>query len=110
MPYRISILERAIRDADSIFAWLVKRSPRGALRWLVAYEVVQEKLSQDPLRYGLAPEASRVQLELRQAFFKTPRGKLYRAVFIVAGDQVRILRVRGPHQRLLRKKDLPNPD
>ena len=104
--YRVSVLGRAERDADAIARWLSKRSPWGATRWLLAYDSAKEKLSRDPLAYGLAPEDSRVDFELRQIFFKTSRGKRYPAVFTVAADEVRILRVRGPHQQLLRRKDL----
>ena len=107
MIYRVSVLDRADRDADAILRWLSKLSPRGAIRWLFAYNSIKEKLARDPLSHGLAPEDGRVDFELRQIFFKTPRGKRYRSVFTVTGDEVRILRVRGPHQRPLRRKDLP---
>ena len=107
MPFHVRTLERAERDLFGIARWLKKRSLLGARRWLLAYEDAKGKLGQTPLAYGRAPEDSRVDYELRQIFFKTPRGKRYRAVFTVAGDEVRILRVRGPHQRPLRGKDLP---
>jgi plasmid stabilization system protein ParE len=108
MSYRVLVLDRAQRDADSIAAWLFKRSPIGALRWFLAFEVAKEKLSQDPLSYALAPEDGHFDFDLRQILFKTPHGKRYRALFTVDGDEVRILRVRGPHQRLIRKRDLPD--
>lgn len=107
MSHRLIIFDRARRDADGIATWLFKRSPFGALRWIMAYDAAQEKLKQDPLMYALAPEDNRFDLGLRQIFFKTPRGKTYRAVFTAVGEEVRILRVRGPHQRLLRRRDLP---
>src|SRR5262249_6053442 len=107
MAYRVSVLARAERDVDTIAAWLFNRSPRGARRWLLAYESIKEKLDEDPLRYGLAPEDGRFDHQLRQIFFKTRRGRIYRAVFAVIGNEVRVLRVRGPHQPLLRRRDLP---
>jgi plasmid stabilization system protein ParE len=107
MSHHVLVLARARRDADRIAAWLFKRSPRGTVRWLLAYNSIKVKLAQNPLVYGLAPENSRVAFELRQIFFKTQRGRPYRALFTVAGNEVRILRVRGPHQRPLRKRDLP---
>jgi plasmid stabilization system protein ParE len=107
MPYHVIVLDRAGRDAGSIVSWLHKRSPRGASRWLLAFEEAKEKLADDPLRYALAPESPRVDFDVRQIFFKTPRGRIYRALYTVIEDEVRILRVRSPDQRLLRGKDLP---
>jgi plasmid stabilization system protein ParE len=106
MAYHVRTLERAERDLFGIARWLKKRSLLGARRWLLAYEDAKKKLGQTPLTYGRAPEDSRVDFELRQTFFKTPRGKRYRVVFTVVEDEVLILRVRGPHQRPLRRKDL----
>jgi plasmid stabilization system protein ParE len=107
MPFRVITLGRADRDLVTIARWLLKRSPRGARRWLLAFEEAKDKLRESPLAHGLAPEDSRVDFELRQIFFKTRRGKSYRAVFTVVDDEIRILRVRGPHQRLLRRKEMP---
>lgn len=108
MSFCVISLGRADRDLVGIARWLFKRSAAGASRWLQAFEEAKEKLKHNPLHYGLAPEDERVDFELRQIFFKTRRGKRYRAVFTVIGDEVRILRVRGPHQRLLSRKDIPN--
>jgi len=92
------IFPRAGRDTQSIFEWISQRSPEGAIRWWSAFEEAVRKLVDNPLRYGIAPENDHVPCELRQFLFKTRRGRMYRGLFTVVGDEVRILRVRGPGQ------------
>lgn len=55
---------------------------------------------------GPGDENDDCEFDLRQALFKTPRGRVYRAVFFIEGDQVFILRVRGPGQAPVRPDDL----
>ncbi len=43
-------------------------------------------------------KSPKVQLPIKQVFFRTRRGRSYRAIFLIVGDEVRILRVRGPGQ------------
>jgi hypothetical protein len=45
-------------------------------------------------------------IPLRQATFRTRHGRTYRAVFTIVGDQVRILRVRGPGRPPLEADEL----
>ena len=106
MKYRIRMLGRAQHDLDSILAWLVARSPAGAQRWLAAFDEANQKLHADPLRYARVSENLRVVFEVRDIFFKTPRGRTYRAIFTVVDEEVRILRIRRPAQRPLRGRDL----
>ena len=71
--YRVIVLARADRDVRSIFAWLWSRSPKGAERWLAAFESAKEKLTEDPAKYALIPENVRSPHELRHVLFKTRR-------------------------------------
>jgi plasmid stabilization system protein ParE len=105
--YRVIVLAKADRDVRSIFAWLWSRSPKGAERWLAALESVKEKLTEDPVRLPLIPENVRSSHELRPMLFKTRRGRVYRAIFTIVGEEVRVLRVRRPAQRPIRGRDLP---
>ncbi|HZZ78699.1 MAG TPA: hypothetical protein VFE62_09280 [Gemmataceae bacterium] len=104
--YEVLVLARAARDVDSIFAWLTKRSPVGAVRWADAFKQVKLRLAEDPLRFSLIPEKLRFFHDVRDILFKTRKGKLYRAVFAIVGHEVRILRVRRPGQRPIRSRDL----
>jgi plasmid stabilization system protein ParE len=105
--YRVILLRRAERDAEAIADWLTKRSPAGALRWQEAFAAAVEKLAESPMACSEAPERLRPAVDLRQILFKTRKGKYYRAVFVIADRTVRVLRVRSPHQRLMRRRDLP---
>ena len=58
------------------------------------------------LNCELAPEDEFVDEEIRQAFFQTRRGQRYRVLFTVIDNEVRVLHIRGPHQRLLRPDEL----
>ena len=66
------------------------------------------KLTQNPKRYGFAPENKPASRELRQSLFKTPRGRRYRAVFVVVENEVRVLRIRGPGQSELEPDEMPS--
>ncbi len=106
MSFHVRIVRRAERDAQQIFDWLAARSADGALRWWDAFELAVAKLGENPSGYGLAPENDLAETELRQFLFKTRRGRTYRGVFSVSGDEVKILRVRGPGQPPLEPDEL----
>jgi plasmid stabilization system protein ParE len=106
MTRKVTILPRAEGDAQSIFQWISERSPDGAHRWWIAFEEAVQRVAGDPHGYGLAPESELVAHKVRQFLFKTPRGRTYRGLFTVVGDEVRILRVRGPGQRPLESDEV----
>jgi plasmid stabilization system protein ParE len=106
MKYRISVLTRAKSDLKNVFDWLAKRSPAGAAAW---YEVAIQAI--DDLRntadqHGLALESRRLHDPIREKLFKTKRGRRYRLLYRIDGDVVRVLRVRGPGQPPVRRRDL----
>lgn len=105
--YRVAVVGRAARDVRSILIWLKGRSIKGAERWDTAFESTKLRLGENPKACPLIPERIRVPYELRDILFKTPRGRMYRAIFTIIGDEVRILRVRRPGQRPIRGRDLP---
>ena len=106
MSFHVRIVRRAERDAQQIFNWLAARSIDGAIRWWDAFEVAAAKFGENPHDYGLAPENEFTEYELHQFLFKTRRGRTYRGVFSVAGDEVQILRVRGSGQPPLEPEEL----
>ncbi len=107
--HRVIVLARAARDTEAILAWLKTRSERGALRWKAALDSASVRMSEDPLRFPLIPEKLRLRFEVRNVLFKTRKGKFYRAIFTIVGDEVRILRIRRPAQRPIRGRALPKP-
>ena len=108
MKYRIRTLRRAGQDIDEILNWLVNEchAPQGAASWLRAFEQATELLKIAADRYGIAPEQEHYGKPLRQFLFKTRRGRVYRGIFIVEGDEVVIFRVRGSGQPLVPDDEL----
>ena len=96
--YSLFILPRAEDDLAEIYAWLCKRTVMGAKRWFLAFELALERVSVSPLEFGATKEAARLQKPIRQVLFKTPKGRTYRAVFLVSEDRIYVLRIRGPGQ------------
>ena len=66
-------------------------------------------IAQKPERYSIAPEAEILDRDIRQALFKTRRGHLYRALFMVVDDAVHVIAVRGYGQELATPYELDLP-
>ena len=107
MKRNIQINPRARKDLDRIWTWLNGLSPRGATSWYRAFWVAATKIAENAESFAPADEAPRITQEVRQAIFKTRRGRPYRIIFGFSDTEVFILRVRRPGQRSLRKRDLP---
>ena len=106
MKFTVRILTRASADADTIFRWLAKHSPQGAVHWYDALLASAALLASDPLRHPRVPEILNFPEEVREVHFKTRRGRRYRLLFVVVEDEVRILGVRGPGQTTVTPDDL----
>lgn len=98
MTYRVKALRKAEGDVRSIVAYVRKRSSRGAVSWLDAYRAAREHLAEFADGCGEAEENHQFEFDVRQHLFKTRRGRVYRMLFTMIGDEVRILRVRGSGQ------------
>lgn len=100
-------LPKALADVVAIARFLGKRSPQGMHAWLDAYDEAVDRVSARDCPRSHAPENDRVDEELFHVLFKTKRGRTYRAVYLVDGDDLLVLRVRGPGQKLMRAGDIP---
>jgi plasmid stabilization system protein ParE len=107
MSRSLRILERAQTDVDDIFRWILSRSVKGAVAWQLAFYGAVENIATSPDACGTAPEAIPTGRNLRQQFFKTRRGRIYRVVFELTSEEIVLLRVRGPGQSRLGRRDLP---
>lgn len=107
--YLVRVLPEADRDIDQNYLWIAKRSSEGAASWYRRLLEVLRTLKSEPFRYGLAPESAVVGREIRHVNFKTRRGRLYRLLFEVRVNDVFVLHVCGPGQRLLRADQLRQP-
>jgi plasmid stabilization system protein ParE len=108
MIYRVELTARAEADIDRIFAWLSERSQEGADRWYESFWNSAARLKTLPHASGFAPESGALNKEVRQMLFGTKKGRTYRALFIISGEVIRILCVRGPGERLLAPDELMN--
>ena len=106
MKYEVVALRRADADVRHIARWIAQRSLQGAESWLDAYEELLERLTESADTYASATEDADFDIPLKQALFGTPRGRTYRALFTIVGNQVRILRIRGPGQPTLVQDEL----
>jgi plasmid stabilization system protein ParE len=106
MRYTVSILRRARADIDEFRAWIARLSPQGAAAWYRAHREAVKKLRRDAHQQGQAPESAELGRDIRQTFFKTRRGRPYRLIYTIIGNEVRILRVRGPGQAPVTAEDI----
>lgn len=106
MKRHVNILARARDDADKIFDWIAERSPPGAASWHEAFHAAAMSLSDDAQRHPIAPELQTLAEEVRELHFRTRYGKRYRMLFVIIGNEVRILRIRGPGQPPVTSEDL----
>ena len=106
MSFRVTAHRRAEEDLAALATWMARQSPDGVTRWLDAYDDLVDQLRENPLAHGLAPEDEFVEPEIRQAFFRTRRGRAYRLLFTFEDPDVRLLRVRGPGQSIVSPDDL----
>jgi plasmid stabilization system protein ParE len=110
MSYRVKILARARSDFDAIIDWIADRSPEGADRLTVRFQEALVRVGENPFFAPIAPESSDVGEEIRHITFRTKAGRTFRALFVVVGSDVRILRVREASQRPLNARDLSLED
>ena len=107
MTFAVHELRRAKLDKRSILVWLLERSHLGGRAWLKAYDDLLVRLEQDADKFGQAPENENCpHVDVKQAFFKTRRGRVYRVLYCIDGTDVHVLRVRGPGQAAVEPDDL----
>ena len=106
MSRDINTHRRALADIARILHWLRRRSPRGATSWRNALWRTFFRIMEDAEGFPMADESPHLGRPVRQALFKTRMGRRYRIIFEFTDTAVRILRIRRPGQRPLRKRDL----
>src|SRR5688572_17346238 len=108
MNRSIKLSRRAQDDIRRIFNWLKQRSPRGAENWLRAVYSAINRMETDSLLFAVDPRSKRLGTDFRTCPFSTPQGRTYQLFYVIEDEDsaVRILRIRGPGQRPLRRRDL----
>ena len=110
MRFVVSLTRAANRDLEKCYAFIAKRSRRGADSWATAFQKkVLNALPMDPHAYGLAPESVDHPVEIRESYFRTRMGKNYRVLFTIRGRDVLVIHIRGPGQDLVRPDEMELP-
>jgi len=109
MKFNAELLWRAERDVDHILTWLTERSPKGAASWLRRWDQTFAILESSADEYGLAPENEGHPLEIRQIMFRTRKGRDYRALYTIRGNDVYVMHIRAPGQDLVPPEELQLP-
>ena len=91
--YRVVISATAKRNLLDAYRWAAKNAPQTAARWLDRFQTALGTLSTNPKRCSVAPEAELVGREVRQYLFGK-RQHVWRALFVIEADEVRVLHVR----------------
>ncbi len=82
MKFRVRLTAEAVRNQNEIADWIAERSVTGAFSWLDALDRVLKQLSTSPESFPLAVEDEFCEKELRNAFFGTRNGRVFRAIFL----------------------------
>ena len=106
MTSKVVLLHSARRDVEHIYDWIAARSRGGAARWYTAFLDAANSLAESHESCSVAAEGEEIGLAIRQRFFRTRRGRVYRILFLVVEAEVRILCVRGPGQRPVERDEM----
>lgn len=93
MTFRVVITARAKSDLRQYHRRAAQHAPQAAAAWLRRFEAGLKSLSKQPHRCQIAIESERVQQEVREYLFGR-RVNVYRALFVIVSDEVRVLHIR----------------
>lgn len=105
MIYQVLVQPTAEEDLLAAYRRAAKAAPVSAGRWLDRFRDSLQSLATNPTRCPVARESQRVALELREFHFgRNPN--VFRVLFTIDRDAVRVLRIRRAQRRTLSEKDL----
>lgn len=105
MKYRVFVQRLAADDLDEAMAWASRHAPATAARWLDRFHAALRTLDTEPQRCPLAKEDAKVNVELREMHFGK-RPNVFRVIFTIDADTVRILRIRRAQRRWLTQSEI----
>jgi len=106
MSYRVVLQPLAKADLEAAYLRASQNAPETAARWLNRFEAALQTLDHNPDRCPLAREHGRIEgIELREYLFGR-RSSVYRVIFTIEADAVRILRIRRAQRRFLSEDQL----
>jgi plasmid stabilization system protein ParE len=108
MTYKVRLQPLAENDLEEAYLWAAKSAPETAGLWLARFQAALLTLAELPQRCGLAPEHKKLKRELRQLLFGR-KPNVFRAVFLMDGNIVQIIRIRRCSRRQLTREELEAP-
>jgi toxin ParE1/3/4 len=105
MKYRVTMLRLAQEDLAQAYRWAARRAPHTAALWLDRFHQALQTLADNPERCPHARENSKVAIEIREFLFGR-RPNVFRVIFTIRDDAVRVIRIRRAQRRLLSRKEL----
>lgn len=105
MTYAVLVQRLALQDLESAYQRAARNAPATADRWLERFRRALRTLQHNPQRCPLAREDRKVDLEIREFLFGR-RPHVFRVLFTIDGDTVRILRIRRAQRRPLTRRDI----
>lgn len=107
MKFSVNELPRAKSDKRAILIWIHERSPQGAQAWLDAYDKALLRIEQSAASFGEAFENKDCpDADVKQIFFKTRRGRVYRLLYLINETNAYVVRVLGPGQAPVHPADI----
>ena len=104
MAFRVEMSAQAEEDASAILNWLISQHAGDTgIRWFLALEEAITSLSKLPERCTLAPESTCFPFEVRQLLYGH-KPHVYRILFTIDADVVRILHIRHARRRPIGKQ------
>lgn len=109
MTFPVRLQSAAVHDLDAAYHHAANHAPVSAERWLDRFKAALKTLEHNPERCPLASESSRSTRHLREFLFGK-RPFVFRVIFTVDADCVRILRIRRAQRRPLTPDELRMSD
>jgi plasmid stabilization system protein ParE len=105
MTYAVDLQRLAFEDLREAYRWAAAGAPEAADRWLDRFQASLQTLDHNPERCPFARENGKVEVEIREFLFGK-RPYVFRVVFTIDDETVRILRIRRAQRRLLTRIEI----
>lgn len=103
--HRIIIHRFALSDLDDAYQFAARHAPTAATAWLTRFEAALRTLETNPDRCPTAHESRRTGRDLREFLFGR-RPNIFRVIFLIEDDSVRVLRIRRSARRYLSNREI----
>ena len=106
MSLRVVVSHQAEEQIDAALSWIAENSGDLAARWYEQLMAVLAGLGQHPQKYAIAAEEELQYHEVREMLFGR-RKNVYRVLYRVESDTVRILAIIHGRRKPIDPSDLP---